>query len=163
MTTEIKFKDYRQIMDEVKAKAKIGSCKTCQFCIRLGIEAFRSDYPKNTDEKEIPTCICEMQDHGGFWLTDSDLEREPYPVRCDAGHWFSRDDDGKETDILECLAFKPHIATTKDAIEKATEQQRDFLSVLSEASKCHNCIEDVTKGKTQSRLDELVKKLNENA
>ena len=158
MTTETKFKDYEQIMNEVETRAKSGSCKICQFCLRLGTEAFRSDYPLKINE--IPTCICVMQDINGFWLKDSDLEKEAYPIICDIGRWCEQDDYGNTTE-LGCRAFKPLTTTDKNTIIKAANQQRDFLRTLSRASRYHNWIECVEKGKAQSWLAQSVKKLNE--
>lgn len=161
MTTETKFKSIEEILDEIEAQAKEGSCKSCQFCIR-------NEVPQRWELNEgiiYTTHRCAIQ--GNFNpidFTDGDLERAAYPYGpCENhGQWTSGDEStGKFEPIPYCMAYKAKVEDISESKEPPyrhvlVSKHWEFMELLSEAARLHSAMKAVAKG----RLDELVHKLN---
>ncbi|MBA7633984.1 hypothetical protein ES703_41555 [subsurface metagenome] len=143
-TIEIKGKGVPEILDEKKALAAKGSCKTCQFCLK-GDSQGREYY-------------CAIQGNvNPIYFTGADLDSKPYPYDpCDDGAWLNINDER----IYGCQAYLPRTVEGVSYGDAVVSRQWAFMHCLAEAAKLHYDIEDVHSGKAQAKLDELLKRLN---
>ena len=146
-TSEIKGESAPEILDERKALAAKGSCKTCQFCLKGGgYSPYNCAIQGNVNSK-------------GF--TEADLNSKPYPYGpCDEGNWAEINDDGSRELIYGCLAYMPKLVENISSRGDLVRKQWAFLPCLSEAVNLQHAIEDVHSGKAQEKLGELQKRLN---
>lgn len=147
-TIEIKGKGVPEILDEKKALAAKGSCKTCQFCLKgysLGMEYY-----------------CAIQGNvNTISFTEAALNSKPYPYGpCDDGNWTEINDDGSREQIYGCLAYMPKLVENVSERGDLVTKHRAFMHCLAEAVNLHCAIEDAHSGKAQAKLDELLKRLN---
>jgi len=149
-TIEIKGKSVPEILDEKKALAAKGSCKTCQFCI-----------PQN-NEYYGTTHYCGIQGNvNPLHFSQAELDKEPYPYGpCDDGNWTEINDDGSRERIYGCLAYMPRTVEGVSYGDAVVSRQRAFMHCLAEAVNLHCAVEDVCSGKAQAKLSELLKCLN---
>jgi len=149
-TIEIKGKGVPEILDERKAVAAKGSCKTCQFCI------------PDPNEYYGTTHYCGIQGSvNPIHFTREELDQEQYPYgSCNDGNWSHTEDDGSSKPIYGCLAYIPRTVEGVSYSDAVVSRQRAFMHCLAEAVNLHCAIGDVRSGKAQAKLDELLRRLN---
>jgi len=149
-TSETKGKSVPEILDERKALAAKGRCKTCQFCIPPPNEYYGT------------THYCGIQGNvNPIHFTQEELDREQYPYGpCDDGNWTEINDDGSREQIYGCLAYMPKLVENVPDRGDLVTKQWAFMPCLAEAVNLHCAIEDAYSGKAQAKLSELLKRLN---
>lgn len=142
-TVETKFKGVEEILDELKAQAATGSCRSCQFCV-----------PREYEEYGI-SHICAVQSNWDPKLfNESQLEREPYPCGpCEQGSWTETDDEGNRTQIPGCLAYKPRVIDGGSYWDAMAQRHDRFMQLLAEAARLHYAVKE-------GKLDRLLQELN---
>ena len=145
-TSEIKSKSRPEILDEKKALAAKGSCKTCQFCLK--------GYPHG-----MYYYYCAIQGNvNSIDFTEADLDRESYPYGpCHDGNWTEINDDDSREQIYGCLAYMPKLVENVSYRGDLVTKHRAFMHCLAEAVNLHCAIEDAHSGKAQAKLDELLR------
>ena len=148
---QTKGKSVPEIMHEKRALAAQGSCKTCQFCLKVSDPA-----------TELGEFYCGIQDNvNPISFQKAQLESEAYPYGpCEDGNWSEVEDDGSRKQIQGCLAYVPRVIDGVSYGDAEVRKQWAFMHCLSEAAKLHYAIEDVRSGKAQVELDKLLERLN---
>ena len=143
-TIEIRGKSVPEILDEKKALAAKGSCKTCQFCLKG--DSQKMEY------------YCAIQGNvNPIDFTEADLDSKPYPYDpCDDGKWVNIKDER----IYGCLAYLPRTDEGVSYDDVVVSRQQVVMHCLTGAANLHRAIEDVGSGKAQAKLDELLRCLN---
>ena len=143
-TIENKGKGIPEILDEKKALAAKGSCKTCQFCLK-------------GDSQEMEYYCAIQGNVNPIDFTEADLDSKPYPYDpCDDGKGVNSNDER----IYGCLAYLPRTVEGVSYDDVVVSRQRVFMHCLAGAANLHRAIEDVGSGKAQAKLDELLRCLN---
>ncbi len=145
-TIGIRGKSVPEILDEKKALAAKGSCKTCQFCIHDSNGYYRT------------THYCGIQGNvNPIHFTQEDLDGAQYPYGpCDDGDWA----EIRKGQIYGCLAYMPRTVKGVSYDDAVVSRQQTVMHCLAGAVNLHCAIEDVCSGKAQAKLDELLRRLN---
>lgn len=154
MTTETKFKGVEEILDELIAQAKDGSCKTCQWCVPCsGLEEYHI------------THYCMIQGNvNPIHFTDADLERQSYPWKCEEGQWHEEENGLMTREVYGCLAYEENLDQIimlmvlkedpdSQDVHRLVENHRKYMDCLKEAAVIHYALKNV-------RLDDLLRRLN---
>lgn len=150
MTTELKSKGLEEILEAIKAQAKEGSCKTCQWCLKG--EGF--DHLCTEGEAPIEYECLIQGCFNAITFSQEHLDSEAYPWKCDEGAWTCSEEDGSNSmDIPGCLAYKPRTETAPENIEETAGAYRRFMLDLGEAVRLHNAIK-------LGKLEQLLEGLN---
>ena len=151
-TIEIKGKRVPEILNELEDQAKLGNCKTCQFCVR----------EEKADQigKEFEYYCLIQGNLNPQWCPKEALDQFQYPMHCDDGKWHRVEDDGSITDREGCLAYSPRAVDAIPYGDALVTKHRAFMHCLAEAANLHYAIEDAHSGKAQAKLDELLRRLN---
>lgn len=155
MTTELKGKGIEEILEERQRIAEKGSCKTCQYLLK--VEDEDSGDPDVAWEWE-----CGIQ---GNWepicFSQALLDSKPYPAPCDQGSWRNIDDEGHTTDIPVCLAYNPRVIINVSYGDATVSRQWKYMEDLAGAAKLNGQIDDVKSGKAEEKLATLLAQLQQ--
>lgn len=137
MVTETKFKNVEEILEELIARAKKGSCKKCQYCETTDFFAHETRY------------VCAVQgNYNPNTASEKTLNQYQYPIGCDGGtSWI--DDNGKG--IPYCLAYEAKWSNSE--CRWLANRRRAFVDCLRLAAELHYSIKE-------NKLDEMLRRLN---
>lgn len=135
-----------EILSRRLAMVEQGSCKTCQFCVRL-VKPWGED-----------TRWCAVQGNVNPMSFSEDwLRDETRRYVCDGGRW---------DDLESCFAYEPKTSdftNEEEECQRAAQRQRDYMDALDRADRLRHEIWHVVWGEAAAELASLVKRMRQDA